>query len=197
MTYNDITLRQYLKVKNLDTDDVEDQIRATEILLNINADNLTIQEWAEKVKELDFLAEPIPKTIIRFSYNINNRVYDCRPRLDNLSVSQYMDYVNLAKDQDHPERILAVILIPEGKKYAEGYDINQVYEDILDIPVIDFFSILDFFILQFKVCIKTLEEYSMDLMRTGTLSRKDKKDLMTVQKAMQLVITDCYSLLEQ
>ena len=63
--------------------------------------------------------------------------------LQELSVARYMDFCNLAPTGDY-EKILAVVLIPDGKEYGD-YDLDQVYNDILDMNMVDVYSIFNFF----------------------------------------------------
>ena len=48
MNWSDITLKQFKKLKGLDLSDLSDQITAAEILLNINADDMTWVEFSKK-----------------------------------------------------------------------------------------------------------------------------------------------------
>ena len=73
MNWSDITLKQFKKLKGLDLSDLSDQITAAEILLNINADDMTWVEFSKKLKDLNFLEKEIPRTIIRKSYTLNGR----------------------------------------------------------------------------------------------------------------------------
>lgn len=188
MSWDDITVRQYNQIKNLDLTKIEDQITAAEILLNIKADDMTWVEFGKELRKLDFLSEPMPKTIIRFAYTLNGRKYVCNPNPADMSVSQFMDYSETAKT-GCIEKILAVFLIPEGKEYAD-YDINQVYEDILDMSVQQAEGLLGFFRIVVRVLSETLSDYSVQ-----KLKNLNKKDRELIKQALELVTTDYYSTL--
>ena len=173
----DITVEQYQKIKGLDLQDVSDQITAAEILLGINADDMKWSDFCVKLKELSFLNEEMPHTIVRESYKLNGRKYNCLYNLQELSVSRYMDFINLSKGGDIV-KILGVFLIPDGKEYG-NYNLDQVYDDIRSMSIVEAYGILFFFKLQFKVCIETMKDYSVKMLR------KDRKLQALVSEVME------------
>ena len=174
MDWSDITLKQFNSLKGLDLKDLDDQITAAEILLGINADDLTWIEFSKKVKALDFLDKEIPRSIIRKTYTLNGRKYITKVNLQELSVARYMDFCNLAPTGE----ILAVVLIPEGKEYGD-YDLDQVYNDILTMSMVDVYSVFSFFKMQFIACIKTMKDFSVKALK------KDKKLQGLVSELME------------
>lgn len=177
MTWYDITIGQYQKIKNLDPTDVSDQITAAEILLGYNVDDMLWKDFCVKLNELNFMKEDPPQTIIRTSYTLNGRKYNCMYNLQQMSVARYMDFMNLIKEDDLV-KILAVFLVPDGKDYGE-YDMGQVYDDIRSMNIVDAKSILFFFKMQFKVCIETMKDYSVSLLK------KDRKLMEVVSEIME------------
>lgn len=178
MEWTDVTVRQFQKIKGLDLNDLDGQISAAEILLNIKADDLTWKEFGKECVKLNFLDKPIPETIIRKTYTLNGRKYNCCPNLNELSVARYMDFTNLAPTGEL-EKILAVVLIPDGGTYGDNLD--QVYEDILDMSIVDANSIVFFFKMEFKVCVRALADYSVKAVR------KDRK----LRKVVSAVMDSC------
>lgn len=186
MNWSDITLKQFKKLKGLDLSDLSDQITAAEILLNINADDMTWVEFSKKLKDLNFLEKEIPRTIIRKSYTLNGRKYNTSVNLQELSVARYMDFCNLAPIGDY-EKILAVVLIPDGKEYGD-YDLDQVYNDILDMNMVDVYSVFNFFKMQFIVCIKTMTDFSVKQLKG------DRKLQAVVREVLDSMVS--YSMLD-
>lgn len=180
--YN-ITVDQFTKVRGLNLTDMDDQISAAEILLGFNADNMTWKEFCEKTKELDFLSEPIPETIIRKSYEINGRKYNCLPDVSDLSVSRFMDFQHLAPTGDMV-KILAVFLIPDGKEYGE--DLEQVYEDIKQMNIVEAYGVFNFFKLELKVLLKTLSDYSVKLLKKDKQLSKMVSEIMDYWYSLNL-----------
>lgn len=172
----DITLSQFNKIKNLDLNEFIDQIKAAEILLNIDADDMKWSEFSKECNKLDFLNEQIPVSIIRKSYIINGRVYECCPNLNDLSVARYMDFTNLLKTNEY-EKILSVVLIPEGCDYG-NYDMEQVYTDILDMSIVDVFAIFNFFIVELRTSLKVMKDYSVKMLKKDKELAKAILDIM-------------------
>lgn len=186
MDWYDITLGQFIGLKGLDLNDISDQITATEILLGIDADEFTIKEYAALASKLEFMNTPMPKVIIRSRYELNGTTYRCDSRLDTLSVSQYMDFTNLAKTNDIV-KILGVFLVPDGCKYGD-YDIEKVYDDIKTMSVVDAYAIFNFFLLEFNSSIKVIQDCSMKMMKKGMT----KNQIEDIRKALELVDMESY-----
>lgn len=176
-SWYDITLGQYQRLNGLDFNDVGDLITAAEILLGINADDMLWKDFCMKLNELNFLTEPMPETIVRTSYKLNGRKYNCMYNLQEMSVARYMDFTNLVKNNDLV-KILGVFLVPDGKEYGE-YDIDQVYDDIRTMSVVEAYGIFNFFKVQFIVCIKTMKDYSVKMLK------KDKRLQRVVSELME------------
>lgn len=162
MTWYDVTVDQFQRLKGLDLNDLDGQIEAASILLGINSDNMTWVEFCQQLTRLDFLNDPIPQTIVRKGYEINGRRYNCLYNLQEMSVARYMDFNNLLPTNDLV-KILAVFLIPKGKEYGE--DLEQVYEDIKTMDIVEAYGIFNFFMLEFRVCISTMKDYSVEALR--------------------------------
>ena len=184
MSWWDVTLGQFQQLKKVDLSELDGQIEAASILLGINTDDMTWAQFCEELKKLNFLKNPIPKTIVRKSYVLNGKKYDCFSDLSNMSVSRYMDWSKLAPTQDYA-KILCVFLVPEGKEYG-SYDLKEVEEDIKTMNVVEAYGIFNFFRLQFIVCIKTIKDYSVKNLKKYPQLQKVVSDLM-----------ESYSMLDQ
>ena len=177
MDWNDVSLGTFKKLKGLDINDLDDQIECAGILLGIDVDELTWVEFCKEVRKLDFLKDEIPRTIVRTSYTLNGRKYITKANLNELTVARYMDFVNQSKTGDL-EKILSVILIPDGKEYGD-YDIEEVYKDILTMSIVDVYGVFNFFKVQFIFCAKTMKDFSVKALR------KDKKLQALVSEVME------------
>jgi len=162
MTWYDVTVEQFQRIQGLDLKDMDGQIEAASILLGINSDDMTWKEFCKELRKLDFLNEPMPNTIVRKSYVLNGRKYNCLYDIQDLSVARYMDFSKLAPTNDLV-KILAVFLIPEGKEYGE--DLDQVYEDIKTMNIVEAKGIFNFFILEFRACIRVMKDFSVKALR--------------------------------
>ena len=104
------------------------------------------------------------------------------PMLDftQITVAQMMDFSVLSTDPiENIEKLLAIFLIPKGKKYNDGYDLMQVQKAILKMDFNEVSPLLAFFLKWFQGCrnhiqISCLEEV-----------RKQTKKIQKLEKRIQ------------
>ena len=104
------------------------------------------------------------------------------PMLDftQITVAQMMDFSVLSVDPiENIEKLLAIFLIPKGKKYNDGYDLLEVQKAILKMDFNEVSPLLAFFLRWFQGCrnhiqISCLEEV-----------RKQTKKIMKLEKRIQ------------
>ena len=104
------------------------------------------------------------------------------PMLDftQITVAQMMDFSVLSTDPvENIEKLLAVFLIPKGKKYNDGYDLLEVQKAILKMSFNELSPLLAFFLRWFQGCrnhiqISCLEEV-----------RKQTKLIQKIQKTQR------------
>ena len=104
------------------------------------------------------------------------------PMLDftQITVAQMMDFSVLSTDPiENIEKLLAIFLIPKGKKYNDGYDLMQVQKAILKMDFNEVSPLLAFFLRWFTGCrnhiqISCLEEV-----------RKQTKKIQKLEKRLQ------------
>ena len=164
MTWYDVTLGKFQDLKGLDLTDLDGQIEAARILLGVEVDDMTWTEFCKELNRLKFLDSQIPEVIIRSTYDLNGRKYVTKANLKDFTVARYMDFVNQSKTGKW-ERILSVVLVPEGKEYGDDYDMGDVYQDILSMSIVDAYAVFNFFRVQFIVCIKTMKDFSVRALR--------------------------------
>ena len=109
------------------------------------------------------------------------------PMLDftQITVAQMMDFSVLSTDPvENIEKLLAIFLIPKGKKYNDGYDLMEVQKAILKMSFNELSPLLAFFLRWFQGCrnhiqISCLEEVRKKTKRIQKLEkriqRKQKK----------------------
>ena len=104
------------------------------------------------------------------------------PMLDftQITVAQMMDFSVLSTDPiENIEKLLAIFLIPKGKKYNDGYDLLEVQKAILKMDFNEVSPLLAFFLRWFTGCrqaiqISCLEEVRKQTKKIMRLQRKQK-----------------------
>ena len=151
--------------------------------------NTTVKEVEElpygvlllKARGLRFLqSNPIPN-LIRKSYSIGGKKYVTTIRPEEITTAQYIDFQVRATDA--PEDLaglLSVILIPDGKKYNDGYSSDDVRQEIYkNFPIEDAMGVSAFFFTLWKKSICRLLRQNKRLLRQ--LKRKRKKTEAEIQ----------------
>ena len=105
------------------------------------------------------------------------------PMLDftQITVAQMMDFSVLSVDPiENIEKLLAIFLIPKGKKYNDGYDLMEVQKAILKMSFNELSPLLAFFLKWFQGCrnhiqISCLEEVRKQMKLIQKIQKRQKR----------------------
>ena len=108
------------------------------------------------------------------------------PMLDftQITVAQMMDFSVLSTDPvENIEKLLAIFLIPKGKKYNDGYDLLEVQKAILKMSFNELSPLLAFFLKWFQGCRNHIQISCLEEVRKQTkLIQKLEKRIQRKQK---------------
>lgn len=186
-------IRLQLEWQNFETtgDKVMDDLNRSIILLSILCDttedeitNLSKSEFTTLLHQTVFIND-MPKVKIQDKYVINGKKYKVFLTLQDMSISQYIDFQTFYKEQDkYFKELIACFLIPDGKKYGE-YNINEVIDDIGNhMTIVDAYSILFFFVLLYQSLTKAILNYSIKDMKKMMKKEKNKEQKMKMEKSI-------------
>ena len=146
LKWNDIKYRTLLNIREAaNIEDENERVFAImEAIFGEDVLNLPLKDFNEKCKELQFLQKEIPNDLHVKDIKVNGRSYYFDGLLGKITTAQYIDFQNYQKNNDE-QKSFSVFIIPKGHKYNDGYDMEQVFNDILDIPVPVLFSASFFF----------------------------------------------------
>lgn len=196
-SWKDINVNTFIRLKsewqNFETtgDKVMDELNSSIILLSILCDatedeitNLSKSEFITLLHQTGFIND-MPKAKIQDKYVINGKKYKVFLTLQDMSISQYIDFQTFYKEQDkYFKELIACFLIPDGKKYGE-YNINEVIDDIGNhMTIVDAHSILFFFVLLYQSLTKVILNYSIKDMKKMMKKEKDKEQKMKMEKSI-------------
>lgn len=186
MNWFNISLKKYIELKDLYLDpelsDEDRLIYQIKILFDIDPLKLKATEIHKYINEMRFLGEKVPKVKLKNTYKLGQNTYVLKKDLKDFNVSMWIDFQNFLKegsDIDNYPKLLSVFFFPEGKDvkdYGEGYDIEQVRQDInnfLSIP--DATSIASFFLRYQKGLLITSLLYTRKKVLKTPLEKKEKK----------------------
>ena len=181
LNWTDIKYRTLLDIReaaNID-DENERAYAIMEAVFGEDVLDLPLKEFNEKCKELQFLQKEIPNDLHVKDIKVNGREYYFDGLLGKITTAQYIDFQNYQKNNDE-QKSFSVFIIPKGHKYNDGYDMEQVFNDILDIPVPVLFSASFFFSRQFELFIKIFRRYSIKQMKKLGLPKEAMENLEKV-----------------
>ena len=181
LNWSNITYRTLLDIReaaNIE-DENERAYAIMEAVFGEDVLNLPLKEFNEKCKELQFLQKEIPNDLHVKDIKVNGREYYFDGLLGKITTAQYIDFQNYQKNNDE-QKVFSVFIIPKGHKYNDGYDMEQVFNDILDIPVPVLFSASFFFSRQFELFIRIFRHYSIKQMKKLGLPKEAMENLEKV-----------------
>lgn len=181
LTWANITYRQLLDIREAaNIEDENERVYAImEAVFGEDVLNLPLKDFNEKCKELQFLQKEIPNDLHVKDIKVNGREYYFDGLLGKITTAQYIDFQNYQKNNDE-QKSFSVFIIPKGHKYNDGYDMEQVFNDILDIPVPVLFSASFFFSRQFELFIRIFRRYSIKQMKKLGLPKEAMENLEKV-----------------
>ena len=198
MNWNDISIKQYNDIKNLylDTElsDEDRLILQINILFGVDALKLKTSELHKYINEMKFLGSKIPKMKIKKEYKLGGNVYTLKKELKDVTVAQWIDWQNFLKDgsdTDNYANLLSVFFFPKGEtEYGDGYDIEQVRQDINNhLSIAEAMSIASFFLLYRKMSLLLFLIYTKKQILKTPLTKEQKKKM---KKEFRKLITTTF-----
>lgn len=188
MDWTKISLRQYNDVKDIflnpEFSDEDRIILLINVLFGVDALKLKASELNKYIEQMKFLNTTPPKMKMKDKYKLGENWYILRRNLKDFTVAQWIDFQNFLKngsDTDNYAKLLSVFFFPLGKDvkdYGEGYDIEQVRQDINNnLSIADATSIAGFFLRYHKISlIASLISIKRKTLKTP-LEKKEKKKI--------------------
>lgn len=182
--WSEISVGEYIELVSILRDEELDEVEVNNYILSILSGlevreirALELSSFKELLKSIHFLrTEPTSK--IRKSYNIDGVEYMTTLRLDKVTTGQYMDLQAMATNPDsileNMSKILAVFLIPKGKKYGE-YDVLEV-ANIIDskFMIEDAYALTFFFSTLNQKLLKCSQDYLISMKKKAEKKLKKK-----------------------
>lgn len=190
--WNEINLGLFSEIEGIAKSDMNDVDKTTYFLALLTEtdvktiEGLEITEYGKLVDEINFI-NSMPKVEIKSEYVINGKEYELCCNMQNITVAQYIDFQNLYKDiENNKSALMAVFLIPKGKKYGE-YDINEVKREIENhMSICDVSACMLFFSLLYRgLTIATLQ-YSLRMMKKEMRREKNRE----IKAKMKMAIAE-------
>lgn len=195
-SYDTLPVGKYLDICAVSEDPALDTTARTVAYISILADmaedevlRLPIGDFAAMARQTAFLCKDADPSEVAKCYRLGK--WELVPVLDfrRMTAGQYIDFQALVKDSaKHLVEILAVFLVPKGRKYGEGYEIDEVKEAIRTmLPLTAALALQDFFLRSLHVLIRASLSCSDKALKQVRDSRK-RKELETEMRRLRRLL---------
>lgn len=192
-SWRDVTIDEYFDLKDR-LDDVQEETDKVVVKISF-ANNISEEEvWDKTINEFRKLQVEalwmdefnISEDIKFKNIEINGERYTVDVNLQNFTVAQYIDFQTFFPKRKTNERILGNILacfiIPREKKYASGYDIKKLVDDInSNLDILTANEILLFFLKQYLISIRATANYFNWIMKRMKRKSKNKMEIIKME----------------
>ena len=194
--YRNLPIGKYLEILELSQDEnvdaLKQQVKTISILTGMTEDDvlaLPIMQYKELARKTKFLENGYDgKLQVAKSYGLAGM--DLIPVKDfaKITTAQYIDFQNLSKEGDkYLVETLSTLLIPKGKKYMDGYEIEDVRQAIREnLSVADVLSLSAFFLTKFVKSIKDFQTYSIREIQKIPNREMRERLMNQMQEAMEI-----------
>lgn len=184
--WDDISIKLFREIEELINENmyVEDQeIKFMSLLCDCDEEEileLPITEFQRLKKECAFLNTQ-PQMLDKCPDNIVINKQKCVvvKNLKKLTAAQYIDFQQMAKSDinEFLPNLIACFVLPEGKKYGNGYNIDEFAEELNNnLSIVTALSMFDFFQKAFLSSIKDIGLcLDWELRKIGRKAKKEEK----------------------
>lgn len=153
------------------------------ILTGVDIDDiesLSVTVFQQLAGKLNFLNTTPPERKHQDEYEINGRKYILQAQVDQICTAQFLDYTTYSKEEQvSMKKLTSCFLIPEGHKYGDGYNINQVLFDIGCMNFMDVKALAFFFKLQYAAYILISTDSINRMMKKMKVPKKERIKAVT------------------
>lgn len=143
-------LQEIDEINGLHISDDEKTFMATALLAGMDYDdfiNLSLDEARALVEKASFIQTMPNRVKVKNQYKIGNTTYVLQKDIMGITTAAYIDFQAILPTVDrHLPELMAIILVPKGHAYNEGYSNADAIEEIREnLNVEEALSIADFF----------------------------------------------------
>lgn len=148
--YEHLPIGKYLKILELSQTEDND-VAIVSVLADKTEDelmNMPLTDYRRLADGASFLfTQPVPAKV-RKEYDLAGQRLRLLQKAEKLTTAQYIDFKEYAKAGETDIcRYLSIVLVPDGKTYNDGYDVDEIHTLIAEhLPVLDALGIRDFFV---------------------------------------------------
>ena len=194
-SWESLTYGDYIQLVQIGEANIPENYKTTHLLSILTGEkvedleSLQITSFMKLLPHLQFLNEK-PKDIEhKNEYEVNGRKYIVQADVDKICTAQFLDYSSYIKEKydtsgPNTVKLASCFLVPEGHKYGDGYDINQVWNDINDMSFLDVKALAFFLQLQYAAYILISNDCIDRQMKKMGVPKKKRRESITHLNSM-------------
>lgn len=181
--------------------DEEKTFRTTALLAGMDYEEfitLPLSRSTEMIEQTAFLYSDIDSVRMKKEYELNGKRYKVF-RETEMNVAQYLDYqalLNVGISHHLPD-MLSIVLIPEGHTYGDGYNRDEVMEDIRNnLSVAEAKAIGDFFTRRFSRSMRRMLNWSEAAATAARVMapKREKEKAIAEETAVKVMVRELRSM---
>lgn len=194
--WSDLNVGRFVEISSVLKTDYEDEMEKGVALVSaaygIDARNIAFNDFKTLSGTLALLDTQITPNKVKSAYELNGNEYVLNINHTDFTTAQYMDLIS-AQQQNDTITFLSVVLLPKGKIYMDGYDIDKVKDDICSMSICDAIGVINFFQISSTAFIQHLVTYFRKRMKKLLRKKKvNKKELNEKMKRLEAMIGEFY-----
>lgn len=188
MDWKDINIKKFQDIYKAQQEGGEDMpFKLLAIVRGCTLDevlNTPISKLSGMMKDIEFLYNEPRVPLVKRKYKFGSRDYRIFMKVNEMTVAQYIDFTAFSADYtNNLSRFLSTLIIPDGHKYGDGYDVDEAVEDIGNyMPVTEGLAVASFFSTWFGVYANHTKRSSLRKLRRMVRKEKDPQLKEKLQK---------------
>ena len=177
MTWNEINLKQYSELLKVDTkqDPIDYAADVIRILFKVDDPlSLSMPEFNKYSEEIKIIGTEIPDVKLKDTYKVNGHEYVLDGNVFEWSMSQLIDFRKYSAKSELAD-IVACYIIPKDHKYNDGYDMEEVINDVNALPITDVMKMQSFFVQGAWMSINIMVDYLQSTLKKTKAPELQKK----------------------
>lgn len=186
-SWSECSVSDYFRLREIISDDAmepaDKEVAVISILSGLSEDEiwgLSITDFKELQSKTLWTSTPVMRPLDKIKFKnveINGEKYAVETDITKFTVAQYIDFQTFWQkkhEEQYISSILACFIVPKGKDYADGYDINKLKDNIMNcLDIQTAYEIMSFFLLRWLGSTQA----SLDCLSTMTKKMMKGKDL--------------------
>lgn len=188
-SYNEVSVGMYLRL-NKAAEELDEQQRTISLVSILSGYsegellNMPYEKFERLTATAGFLLTQPKPVEVRKVYEVGEWRLVPTLRRKNITTAQYISFQELsAQGNENIVALLACFMIPEGKKFNEGYDIEDVIEAMNEhLSIVDANALYAFFL---SMCHRSMRS-TLNYLRAKIMlhTTKNEQERMAIQEAL-------------